>query len=74
MSSLNLAGFREDLPRPWPAAFEVIATHALAPLTPDAHDLHVAIDLGNSEPISPARLNPSSRSSDTTTMRAVAQD
>lgn len=74
MSSVNLAPFRGDLSRASPAAFEVTATCALAPLTPHAPDPHVDLDLGNSEPISRARLNPLSGSSDATIMRAIAQE
>lgn len=74
MSSVNLAPFRGDLSRASPAAFEVTATCALAPPTPHAPEPHVDLDLGNAEPISPARLNPLSGSSDATIMRAIAQE
>lgn len=72
-SSVNLAVFREDLSRRRPAAFEVTATRAVAPLAP-TRITRVAVDLGNAEHISPARLNPLSGSRDATIMRAIAQE
>lgn len=56
MNIFNPVAFREDLSRLWPAAFEVTSTHALAPLTPDAHNPHVAFDVGNSKEVSPTRI------------------
>lgn len=56
MNIFNPVAFREDLSRLRPAAFEATATHALAPLTPGAHNPHVAFDVGNSKEVSPTRI------------------